>query len=76
MRIREAQKHTDPTDPDPDPDPQHCWEVPVIFAWVHLNVKYTLSLHIQYVRAGERLFRLYLCTYFCPYPNVYSNYLY
>jgi aspartyl/asparaginyl-tRNA synthetase len=26
MRIREAQKHTDPTEPDldADPDPQHC----------------------------------------------------
>jgi hypothetical protein len=25
MRIREAQKHVDPTDPDPDadPDPEH-----------------------------------------------------
>ncbi len=23
MQIREAQKHTDPTDPDADPDPQH-----------------------------------------------------
>jgi len=24
MRIREAKKHTDPTDPDADPDPQQC----------------------------------------------------
>ncbi len=26
MRIRDAQKHTDPMDPDTDadPDPQHC----------------------------------------------------
>jgi hypothetical protein len=24
MRIKEAQKHTGPTDPDPDPDPQPC----------------------------------------------------
>ncbi len=24
MRIREAKKHMDPTDPDLDPDPQHC----------------------------------------------------
>jgi hypothetical protein len=23
MEIREAQKHTDPTEPDPDPNPQH-----------------------------------------------------
>jgi hypothetical protein len=29
MRIREAQKHMDPTDSDPDadPDPQHCQNV-------------------------------------------------
>jgi hypothetical protein len=25
MRIQEAQKHTDPTDPDPDADPEH-WQ--------------------------------------------------
>ncbi len=24
MRIWEAQKHTDPTDPGPDEDPEHC----------------------------------------------------
>jgi hypothetical protein len=23
-RLREVQKHMDPTDPDPDADPQHC----------------------------------------------------
>jgi hypothetical protein len=28
IRIKEAQKHTDPTDPDPDsdPDPQHWFK--------------------------------------------------
>jgi hypothetical protein len=38
MRIREVQKHMDPTDPDPDedPDPQH-WRRP---AFLHeRNVK-------------------------------------
>jgi hypothetical protein len=25
IRIQEAQKHTDPTDPDPDSDSQHCF---------------------------------------------------
>jgi hypothetical protein len=30
MRIREAQKHTDP-EPDADPDPQHCFIMLYLF---------------------------------------------
>jgi hypothetical protein len=25
LKVQEAQKHTDPTDPDSDPDSQHCF---------------------------------------------------
>ncbi len=42
MRIREAQKHTDPTNPDldTDPEPQHCT--------VHTRLKiYVFKLGIQ-----------------------------
>jgi hypothetical protein len=37
-RIREAQKHMDPTDPDSDPDPQHCFRVIIYIYSVCINV--------------------------------------
>jgi hypothetical protein len=33
-RIREAQKHMDPTDPDPVPDPQHCFQLSYSFFYL------------------------------------------
>ncbi len=40
MRIRDAQKHMDPTDTDldADPDPQHCLKVDGVL-YVYLQLK-------------------------------------
>jgi hypothetical protein len=52
MRIREAQKHTDPSDPDPDadPDPQHFLEGNLTI-FIALSVFLFLSCNTDFLLA-------------------------
>jgi len=52
IRILEAQKHKDPT--DPDPAPEHCW-------WkttAHAQLSMQHTEHVQYMYFSEKMAHL------------------
>ncbi len=65
MRIWEARKHTDPTDPDSDPDPQHYRTEVVSYllrvqSLAHHNSKHTgdFQFHCKTCAKGFNNFKL------------------